>query len=96
MSWQKCPLCNGSGLGLNEGLYTAIPICSVCQGQKIISEVTGLPPGTFVNVDVNVQGLEKDPRDIIRFTIRKRTDDPQILVDEIAKEWSLLPLNINN
>jgi hypothetical protein len=38
MSWQKCPICLGSGLSLS-GLK-----CTVCNGQKIISEVTGLPP----------------------------------------------------
>ena len=44
MSWQKCPLCNGSGIDPTVLLCNRIPICAVCKGQKIISELTGLPP----------------------------------------------------
>lgn len=38
MSYQKCPICNGTGL---EAHFLQ---CSVCGGQKIINEQTGLPP----------------------------------------------------
>lgn len=37
--WQKCPICNGEGC---DTLTSTI--CSVCNGMKIISTVTGLPP----------------------------------------------------
>ena len=45
MSWQKCPICNGTGI--EPGPFTtsnSTPICTICQGKKIISELTGLPP----------------------------------------------------
>ena len=44
MSWQKCPLCSGSGIDPTVTLSSSIPQCPVCQGKKIISEITGLPP----------------------------------------------------
>jgi DnaJ-class molecular chaperone len=43
MKWQKCPVCDGSGLEylLNGIAHTT---CSVCKGTKIINELTGKPP----------------------------------------------------
>lgn len=41
--WQKCPICNGTGI--DPGIYS-LNKCSVCQGMKIISEVNGLPPAS--------------------------------------------------
>jgi hypothetical protein len=45
MSFQKCPICNGSGdnpfmLELPREAYP----CPTCKGARIISELTGLPP----------------------------------------------------
>lgn len=37
MAWQKCPVCNGTGKNF-------ISNCPTCNGHRIISEVTGLPP----------------------------------------------------
>ncbi len=42
MSFQKCPICNGTGV-LNSQ-YSVNSVCSTCNGAKIISELTGLPP----------------------------------------------------
>lgn len=42
MAWQKCPVCNGTGK--NYGGLQWDAICPTCNGQRIISEVTGLPP----------------------------------------------------
>lgn len=42
MAWQKCPVCNGTGKNY-EGLHSSA-ICPTCNGQRIIHEVTGLPP----------------------------------------------------
>ena len=39
MSWQVCPLCQGSG---SQGTYQVR--CEVCDGHKIIDEQTGQPP----------------------------------------------------
>lgn len=43
--WQKCPVCNGTGR-TTPSTYSSntTDICSVCKGQKIISQLTGLPP----------------------------------------------------
>ncbi len=56
MAWQKCPICNGKGyetiaarienlenINKKDRHYT----CKTCKGQKIISEITGLPPSTI-------------------------------------------------
>ena len=45
MSFQKCPICNGTGdnpfmLELPREAYP----CPTCKGTRIISELTGLPP----------------------------------------------------
>lgn len=44
MSWQTCPLCKGSGIDPTVLLCNQLPVCTVCKGQKIINELTGLPP----------------------------------------------------
>jgi DnaJ-class molecular chaperone len=45
--WQKCCACNGVGTVKNNSLDTKgflNTTCTVCNGTKIISELTGLPP----------------------------------------------------
>lgn len=45
MSYQKCPLCNGRGIIENSYCESSKDnTCSVCNGAKIISQLTGLPP----------------------------------------------------
>jgi len=44
--WQKCPQCQGSGVEPTIGIHSNIPICTVCDGHKIISQLNGLPPQT--------------------------------------------------
>jgi hypothetical protein len=45
MSWQKCPICNGTG---DDPFVLELPRstwpCPTCKGERIISELTGLPP----------------------------------------------------
>jgi hypothetical protein len=41
MSYQKCPVCDGRGATEECGVRTK---CTVCEGKKIISELTGRPP----------------------------------------------------
>lgn len=44
MSWQKCPVCNGSGVDLHcLASSSALPVCPTCKGGRIISELNGLP-----------------------------------------------------
>ena len=45
--WQICPICNGTGRVPQDGFTSACyQTCTVCNGYKIISELTGLPPTT--------------------------------------------------
>ena len=39
MSWQKCPVCNGTGKS-----YKGLEVCPTCKGHLILSELTGKPP----------------------------------------------------
>ena len=47
MSFQKCPICNGTG---DDPFMLELPRqnypCPTCKGTRIIHEVTGLPPVT--------------------------------------------------
>lgn len=42
MSWQKCPVCNGTGNNYGGLQWSAS--CPNCKGHGIISEISGLPP----------------------------------------------------
>jgi len=63
MGFQKCPVCNGTGRHSDFGLTDAT--CPVCEGKRIINEMTGRPPQdskpTIREKMVNpVPGLGKD------------------------------------
>jgi DnaJ-class molecular chaperone len=45
--WQKCPICNGTGKVSEPLSNNTSTTCTVCQGKKIISELTGLPPAGY-------------------------------------------------
>ena len=51
--WQKCPICNGTG---NDPRFNST--CSTCNGTKIISELTGLPPSHSQSSDFRDQNME--------------------------------------
>jgi len=48
MSYQKCPICNGTGLFSN--LVSSNAICPTCNGKRIINDITGLPPDFIENI----------------------------------------------
>ena len=45
-AWQRCPVCNGSGVGHYAvfSTHSEPPPCRTCNGRTIISTLTGLPP----------------------------------------------------
>lgn len=47
-TWQLCPKCSGNGYyidtGFNGTTVNASAVCDLCDGQKIISTITGKPP----------------------------------------------------
>lgn len=59
--WQKCPICNGTGSEPTILLTTASQICTVCNGAKIISSLSGLPPA---NHSPEKQEKKQDFRDV--------------------------------
>lgn len=42
--WQACPICGGTGTDYSGLAYNTSNICTVCNGKKIISKLTGKPP----------------------------------------------------
>lgn len=64
--WQNCPRCNGTGND-PQALHgtTVFPKCLVCNGQKIISQITGKSPQPEPVVSEKAEVT--DERDIIPF-----------------------------
>lgn len=54
--YQKCPICEGRGMISPPTGTSTLAVCTVCNGAKIINELTGLPPSLK---DVN-NGIDKD------------------------------------
>lgn len=53
MSFQKCPVCEGTGLMYDiRGVKNCL--CDVCKGCKIISTVSGYPPCGTAQVKVDL------------------------------------------
>ena len=42
--WQKCPICNGTGVVSGSMTMNSSSVCKVCNGKVIINKITGLPP----------------------------------------------------
>lgn len=55
--WQTCPICKGSGKS-SEKVYPK-PDCPTCEGQRIISELTGKPPANDYSIIREVQQINK-------------------------------------
>lgn len=66
MAFQRCPICNGEGKVFSNNLGTSLyTTCTVCNGQKIINESTGLPPSTQ---EERKQILDNDIKEFIKYT----------------------------
>jgi hypothetical protein len=62
MTYQKCPICDGSGM-IPEP-YTVITSfhvkCPTCKGARIISSMTGLPPERVVKEVEEKEAKERE------------------------------------
>ncbi len=60
--WQKCPICNGEGRITNNGYSSSLfSTCPTCNGTRIISELTGLPPAYLAgNSTTTIENFEEN------------------------------------
>jgi DNA-directed RNA polymerase subunit RPC12/RpoP len=56
--WQKCPICDGTGIKLEPYIQTEVIKCPTCNGKRILNERTGLPP------DYELHGKLRENEDI--------------------------------
>ena len=69
MSFQKCPICKGSGY--TGGMFRRLE-CATCNGHGIINEYTGKPPGAG---EVRKDEAKPEVRKPIRLSSRTREDN---------------------
>ena len=50
--YQKCPICNGTGIDRVAAYISKDPKCPTCKGKRIINKLTGNPPN-----QVNTTGV---------------------------------------
>jgi DnaJ-class molecular chaperone len=50
--YQKCPICNGTGIAMT--IQSSNSVCPTCQGKRIISQITGLPPFSDSNTQQKI------------------------------------------
>lgn len=50
--WQKCPICEGSGVIFVSTSAGGEPKCPTCKGHKIIDTLTGYPPKDIIQVTI--------------------------------------------
>ena len=97
--WQRCPICNGEGsitkLIPYDGRSIVVPspisgVCPVCKGQRIISELNGLPPRPnfgqeLINNDDFNSKIQEEMLDYFRKRdedIKKRQKQNEILTNK--------------
>jgi hypothetical protein len=47
--YQKCPICNGTGIDMTSPWTSTDATCPVCRGQRIIDRQTGRPPVRLIS-----------------------------------------------
>jgi len=87
MSFQKCPICNGTGVEpLSATSIGTQPRCLVCDGRRIINTKTGLPPAR-VSVDEFVREMPKSLKDAqINYATESHIKE---VIDELDKTGEL-------
>lgn len=83
MSWQKCPICNGSGID-PHGYHsmTTTPTCGVCNGKRILSEINGLPPGEIKSPTQVYDQQWIQPSDVKSYFNKEKIDNDYKYSDE--------------
>lgn len=79
MAWQKCPVCNGTGK--NYGGLQSSAICPTCNGQRIISEITGLPPA-LITTTYQSTTTDLTPRQALQRAIDNELNKEPYIVNQ--------------
>ena len=68
--FQTCPLCQGSGYYLPLGYSGGHQQCPTCNGRRIISSLTGLPPGS----STSQESIQTSHDECLRATRQQRIE----------------------
>jgi predicted patatin/cPLA2 family phospholipase len=87
MSFQKCPICNGTGIeplsGTSANTQTR---CLVCDGRRIINKKTGIPPNR-ITIEKVVREMPKIVKDAqINYAAQEHVKN---VIDELDKTGEL-------
>ena len=87
MSFQKCPICNGTGIEPLSGTSANTQAkCLVCDGRRIISTKTGLPPNR-VSIEKAEKEMSKTVKDAqINYAAQEHVKN---IIDELDKTGEL-------
>lgn len=87
MSFQKCPICDGSGVEPLSGTSANTQArCLVCDGRRIINRKTGLPPAR-VSIEEYVKEMPKSLKDAqINYFAESHVKE---VIDELEKTGEL-------
>ncbi len=51
--YQRCPICNGTGVDQTCQISNGIPVCPTCKGRRIIHTQTAAPPEINIKTPSN-------------------------------------------